>query len=473
MLDATTDIELSNISDLPGPKGLPLIGNLLQLDIKKIHRMLEGWSEQYGKRYRIKLGGKDVVVISDTELINHILRNRPATFRRLSSIEPVFKEVGAHGLFSAEGDDWKRQRKIVMKALDKAHLRHFFPTLRKITERLKKRWEDAAEKNIEVDILQDLMRYTVDVTTQLAFGYDSNTIECDEDVIQKHLAHVLPAVNRRVNSPFPYWQFFKLPADKALDKAMVEIRAEVSKIIKQCRLKLADNPELKQAPTNFLEAILSDVDGSDESFSDEEIFGNILTILIAGEDTTANSLAWVFHYLTKYPEVQRKLQCESMSILGDEKIATDIASMERLPFFDAVMTETLRLKSVVPVMFFEPKNDIELGGLSLPKGTPLFILTRKISVDESNVEDAGSFKPERWLTERNKVTDNSLQLANIPFGAGPRFCPGRHLSLLESKMVLSMLCQSFSATRSSKKSPDEIFEFTMMPDELNIKFEKR
>ena len=101
---------MPTLSDLPGPKGLPLLGNLLQLNFKQLHRILERWCDEFGTLYAFKLGLRPVVVVADPELIQHILRNRPKLYRRLGTIEPVTKEMGINGVFSAEGDDWKRQR---------------------------------------------------------------------------------------------------------------------------------------------------------------------------------------------------------------------------------------------------------------------------------------------------------------------------------------------------------------------------
>ena len=129
------------LKDLPGPDGLPILGNILQLDLKQLHSILEQWAGTYGAFYRFRIAHKDVVAVFDTDLINEVLRKRPAAYRRLESIEPVLKEMGINGVFSAEGDQWLRQRRTAMQALNTAHLRSFFPTLMKVTERLKKRWD--------------------------------------------------------------------------------------------------------------------------------------------------------------------------------------------------------------------------------------------------------------------------------------------------------------------------------------------
>ena len=120
---------MRTLTDLSGPKGLPLLGNLLQLDLKQLHRVLEKWCHEFGNLYLFELGRTPVVVVADPELIQQILRNRPKLYGRLGTIEPVFKEMGITGVFSAEGDDWKRQRRLTAHALDANHLRQFFPTL--------------------------------------------------------------------------------------------------------------------------------------------------------------------------------------------------------------------------------------------------------------------------------------------------------------------------------------------------------
>ncbi len=156
------------LADLPGPRGLPLLGNLLQLDLQRLHLTLEQWVCEHGPLYRFQLGRKSVVVVADSSAMFEILRDRPREYRRLGTIEPVMVEMGVNGVFSAEGATWQRQRRIVMQAFHPGHLRAFFPTLAEITGRLVRRWQRSAGEPI--DAPGELMRYTVDVTTALEAG---------------------------------------------------------------------------------------------------------------------------------------------------------------------------------------------------------------------------------------------------------------------------------------------------------------
>ncbi len=121
-----TEKPLNSISQLPGPKGLPVFGNIFQLDLQKLHSILESWSDSYGKVYTFKIANKTVVAISDSALIQNILRDRPETYRRLRSIERVSRELGIHGVLSAEGEEWPRQRQLTMQAFKPDYLTAIF-----------------------------------------------------------------------------------------------------------------------------------------------------------------------------------------------------------------------------------------------------------------------------------------------------------------------------------------------------------
>ena len=198
MSQTPTDGGIRRLANLPSPQGLPLIGNLLQLAPERLHLTLEQWSGELGSMYTIDLGTKRALVCCDPELAHTVLRDRPEGYRRYSPIESVIAEQHANGLFSIEGEAWRPQRKLVMQALAATHFRDFYPALQAITERLRLRWQRAADAGETVDMAVDLVRFTVDVTTALAFGEDPNTLEQSGDVIQDHLALIFPMLMSRI-----------------------------------------------------------------------------------------------------------------------------------------------------------------------------------------------------------------------------------------------------------------------------------
>jgi cytochrome P450 len=456
------------LKDLPAPGALPWLGNLHQLDSKRLHGQLEAWGRTFGQTYTIKLGPKRILVTSDVEISLAVLKNRPGGFRRLSTIETVAEELGFNGVFSTEGESWRPQRELVMRALTPHRLESFFPTLQRVCDRLRRRWQRAADEGRDSDILKDLTAFTVDATASLVFGTEVNTLEAGEDTIQKHLGVIFPVLNYRVNAFFPYWRYFKLPQDYQLERSLRAVRAFAEEMIENARESMRRAPG--QDPRNLLEAMLLHRDEPNSGFSDADLHANILTMLLAGEDTTAFTLAWAMYILAGKPKLQSELHRAALEALGEARAPARFADTDNLGAFEGVAFEAIRMRTVAPLLFLEANQDIELASIEIPKGTPVFLMTRPAGLDENNFRDAATFDPERWLGRREMRNGHNTK-AFMHFGAGPRFCPGRYLATLEMKMVLAMLARNFSI--SYAENPDitqEVFAFSMRPNRLRLQF---
>ncbi len=453
------------VNDLPGPDGLPLLGNAFGLRADRLHLILEAWNVEYGPLFVVRVGSRRMVVTSDPALQSEMLRARPETYRRVRSIEAILLDLDIEGVFSAEGDAWRPQRKLAMEALAPKNLRTFYPALLDVMARLSARWKRAAQAQRELDLLDEFRRVTVDVTTRLVFGHDVNTLGSDhKDPLSLLLEPLFPAVNRRLSAPFPYWRWVRLPRDRALDATMAKLFVWVQERVHNARALLDEHPERVDHPTNFLEAMLVARDESGVGFSDAVITGNALTMLVAGEDTTANTMAWAVHHLCDEPRVQDELRREARAVFTGSA-PLDLEAAGTLLYAGAVAHETMRLRPVAPLLFLEPTRDVMLGELSLPQGTTVILLTRPPAVSAS-VLDAERFVPERWLQATPAAQRFDTSLA-IPFGSGPRICPGRSLALLEMRLVLATLYDQFDIERSiAAEAVGECFAFSMTPTQL-------
>jgi cytochrome P450 len=441
------------IGDLPGPHGLPGLGNALQLRPERLHLMIEQWGRRYGPVFRFAMGPREVVAFTDPESVNAILRERPHGYRRWRELESVATEIGVVGPFTSEGEDWKRQRRLAVTALNTNHLRRYFDVIRVATDRLHTRL--AAKQ--EAAILDDFMAYSVDVTSALAFGHDLNTLEHGDGELQVHIANVFELVARRVLAPFPYWHVIKPPADRVAERSLEVLRAEIAGFIGQARRRIEERPELRDAPENFLESMLAKAD-----YSEDDVIGNVFTMLLAGEDTTANTLAWATSLLAEDPHARARLQAEADAVLGEARTPSEAEAVDEMVFAEAVFREAARLKSVAPIIFVEPLADTAAGGVELPAGTRVACLTRQVgrpAVPER-------FDPDRWLTNGHDPK------TFLSFGAGPRFCPGRNLAFLEGKTALAMLARNFDWELAGPP-PRERLGFTMSPAGLRVKLRAR
>jgi cytochrome P450 len=459
-----------SISDLPGPKRLPLIGNAHQIRPESLHLTAEAWADRYGPLYRFDIGRRKVVAIGDAETLNALLRDRPDGFRRWSEILSITEEVGQVGVFAAEGDEWRRMRRLAVTALNSNHLQRYFEIIATCTERLHRKLSTIAQQGASFDIGAALSSFTVDVTSALAFGHDLNTLERGDGGLQEHLHRVFHMTNRRLFISIPYWRYFKLPADRALDRSMVEIERAISTFIAETRKRMAARPELRDQPENFLESMIA-AQETEGAFSDEEIMGNVFTLLLAGEDTTSHSMAWTIWSLARRPEIQAKWAEEACQVFGEQAYATEYETIEGFRYGEGVLRETMRLTPVVPITGLEPLADTEIAGVQIPAGTRLFLLHRYAGL--RSTERADEFRPERWLDDDEELAVPD-QKSFLTFGAGPRFCPGRNLAFLEAKTALGMIARNFEIELDPAAPPvTELLGFTMSPKGLRVRLRER
>lgn len=470
------------IADLDGPRGWPLLGNLLQLDLSQMHEQLEGWAKIYGPLYRLRIGPRDALVVARPDLIAGMLRDRPQGWSRLLSMQAVIHEMGIDGLFSAEGDAWRKQRRLVAAAFTPGHLKRYFPLIERITERLKEHLDLAARTGTWIDLQTALMRYSVDVTASLAFGIDVNTIQQPHNALQEHLDKLFPMLMRRMNAPFPYWRYIRLPVDRTFDRHLAAGHAAVRTFVQTARDRIATNPALAEHPTNLLEAMLTAHDADGGTLSEAEVAGNVFTMLLAGEDTTANTLAWSLYLLHTHPQAWQAVVEEVDAFLGADVIPRSIQTASGLATIEDCSNESMRLRPVAPLGYLENNTPTEIEGIALPAGTFVLCAMRSGAVDANTALDAAEFRPSRWRVA-TAVADNAagagdrqLIAASMPFGAGPRICPGRYLAMLEMKMVLATIARNYQLVEVGTEDgapPREHMAFAMSPVGLRMKISAR
>jgi cytochrome P450 len=465
-----------SLDDLPGPRGLPIVGNLLQMDRRCLHRSVEDWVRQYGPFFRFRVGSRRFVAVADHAALAGLLRDRPEGVRRAAKLERIWLELGLPpGVFGAEGEAWRKQRRMVMAGFDPAHVRDYLPSLVRVTERLHARWAGAVSRGEEIALQPDLMRFTVDAIAGLAFGAEVKTLESDQEVIQQHLDKIFPAVFGRLMGAVPYWRWWRLPADRRLEQSVVEVKKAIDVFISQARERLAADPRLRSRPRNLLEAMLVASEAEDSGVGDADVAGNVLTMLLAGEDTTANTLAWMLYLLMRNPAALERAQSEVITACPEGQL--DHERLDRLDFVEACAHETMRLKPVAPFIGLQLLRDTVVGDVAMPGGTVIWGVMRHDSIDERHFPDAASFRPERWLAGGGPAQSASAaKRVSMPFGAGPRVCPGRYLALLEMKMCMAMLLSRFeilSVAASGGGDARETLQFTMSPVGLRMRLRER
>lgn len=465
LMDTTTTPAigaLRQLSDLPGPKGLPLLGNALQLRPRKVHADVEAMAQRYGPLFRMSLGPRHGLVVADAALVNAVLRDRPEGFRRPDVTAQVSDEMGGErGVFLAEGAAWRNQRKMVMQAFAPHAIKAYFPLLARVGLRLQQRWAQAAGEGRTIALNADLKRYTVDVVAGLAFGEEINTIEQGDDVVQQQLELIMEGTARRSLLPVPYWRYIKLPYDRKLEAAVLAVREATNGFIAKARQRMQEDPSRATKPQNMLEAMLAAADQEGSGIDQGAVIGNVSTMLLAGEDTTSSALSWLIWLLAQHPHALRLAQEEVRRVAPDPAAFT-IEQMDQLEYIDACAHEAMRLKPPAPFIPLQANRDCVVGDVQVPKDGVVWCVLRHDSIAETKLHNAAAFDPQRWFD------DAKVRQLAMPFGSGPRLCPGRYLSLLEIKVAMACLLGRFDIVSVDGDS-EEYHGFVMSPGALTMR----
>ncbi len=466
-------IDALPFEEIPGPRGHWLKGNLDQIDGKSFHQFVYQQARNYGAISKFRVMRKPMVVLARPETVKWMLKNRPSRFRRSTRVERICREMGIHGVFVAEGCDWKRQRLLMNSAFKPSQVKNFYPTINTISQRLCRTLQAAPQA---VDIQKVLMSYTVDITSALAFGIDVNTLENPQTELQQQLYKIFPMLSFRLQTPIPYWRWFRLARDRELEQALQFVKQQVSEFVQAVKQRLerkANNVAATEVEAdNILEAMILAQAEDGNGFSKQELFGNVLTLLLAGEDTTANTLAWAIDYLVDEPELQDEIYAEIQTnypaFAAEEGGSLSYDDLEKFPLTFAAAQESMRLKPVAPFLYLEGYQDEVIEGYKIPKGTTLTALLSSEGFNAELFPEPHAFNPKRWL---NLSDENRKQYAAelMPFGFGARICPGRQLSFVEMKLALIEMLGRFKFSRHLGYGPaKEIFAFTVVPDNLVV-----
>ncbi|HYP31624.1 MAG TPA: cytochrome P450, partial [Burkholderiaceae bacterium] len=233
-------------------------------------------------------------------------------------------------------------------------------------------------------------------------------------------------------------------------------------------------PALREQPTNLIEAMVAARDREGSAVTDQDVSGNVLTMLLAGEDTTANTLAWTLHLLWTHPAALARAVDEVRRLCGDAPVPT-LDHIAQLDYIEACAHEAMRLKPVAPVNAVEALRDTTVGDVHVPRGMVVIGVMRRDATSERHIVDAGAFDPERWLGDASSAASSAKRIS-MPFGAGPRICPGRYLALLEMKMALAVLLGHFELAAvgtDDGQPPREKLQLAMAPVGLRMRLRER
>jgi len=207
-------------------------------------------------------------------------------------------------------------------------------------------------------------------------------------------------------------------------------------------------------------------------FTDDDIFANVFSIMLAGKDAVALTLSWTINLITENPEVQESIQQEVDTVLENKQL--EYSDLAKLKYIEVVLQESMRLKAIALMISVQANNEVEVMNLSFPKDTIFLMLSRADSYKDEYFSNASEFNPQRWLDQSANTEQQHCPMRSLPYGGGARFCSGSVLSMMEMKAVIAMICKKYILKKDpSATAVHEEYAFLMQPSGFKISIEKR
>ena len=378
----------------------------------------------YGDFVPIRLGLTPAVVIGHPQLAEEVLVTRNHDYRKGQSTRRLGSLLG-HGLLLSEGDFWLRQRRLMQPAFHRQRLAKMAEAMTLVAQQMADTWQDGETRAIN----QEMMEVTLRIVGRTLFGtqlsQDLDTIRRTGLVLNEHFRSRLYSLMILVPDGLP------TPGNLRYQRALRELNELVFRIIGERRASGEPGDDL-------LGMLLAARDEDGRGMDDRQLRDEVLTLLLAGHDTTALALTWAWVLLSRHPHVESRLHAELDEFVDKPPGPADLP---RLKYADAVITETLRLYPTAWVIAREALRDTTIGGQRVPKGTSVLIIGWAMHRDPRFFEDPDDFRPERWLSG---LAERLPRLAYLPFGGGQRVCIGSSFAQMEGTLVLSTLAQRFS-----------------------------
>ena len=417
----------SNLKLPPGPKGVPLFGNVFGPRGDAIG-YFTNCVRDYGDIVFMRFLGVPVCFVNRPDYIESVLVTQSGNFEKSKDYRALRRVLG-NGLLTAEGDFWKRQRKLVQPAFHQQRIAAYAKVMVEFTQRMTASWTDGQT----LDIHQAMLRLTLEIVAKTLF--DTEVSREAEDVGQA-LEVLMGKFLRQAGLALLLPSWIPLPTTRRLRRAVGQLDKVIYEFIRQRR---AGGP----LSHDLLSVLLQAQDDEGHGMTDRQLHDEIMTLFLAGHETTANALSWTWLLLGRHPEVSEKLNQELRTVLGGKAPAA--SDLPRLVYTDMVLREAFRLYPPVWIIGRRALAPFRLGGYELPAETNVLISQFMMHRDPRYFPDPNQFDPERWSASdaRGLLLP---RFAYFPFGGGPRVCVGAGFAMMEAVLLLAAIAQQFQVT---------------------------
>ncbi len=393
--------------------------------IKKPEKMLVGYLEKYPDIFYFKILNRQAYFIQNPEFVKLILQDNNKKYRKSRAFATLSLFLG-NGLLTSEGEFWKRQRRLAQPAFHKKKLAAIRDIIVTSTEEILDGWNSSTKA---FDVMEEMATLTIDIVSKALFGAD---VQEQVNVIWDEMKFLNVAGINRIRNPFTLPIWVPTPYNSKVKRSMKKIDDVVLGIIENRRKSNGGHDDLL--------AMLMEAKDEEtgEQMTDRQLRDEVLTLFVAGHETTVNALSWTLYFLDQEIIVKEKLKKEIKEALQGRK--PTFADLPKLPYLHNVIRESMRLR---PPVYVIPREAIEqqiIGGYDVPKGMNLVLNVYALHHHPKYWENPEEFIPERF---ENFEAKGARKYLYFPFGGGPRMCIGNNFAMMELQMILAMIVQRY------------------------------
>ncbi|GAC1396022.1 MAG: cytochrome P450 [Pyrinomonadaceae bacterium] len=422
----------------PGPKSMLPFGIFFRMQGDAL-QFLTGLARDYGDVSRFRAGSRYIYFFNHPDLIKEILVTHNESFGKGRALQRM-KTLLGEGLLTAEGEHYKRQRRLVQPAFHKGRIAGYGAVMSDSAAQFSDRWTDGET----LDIANEMMRLTLAIVGKTLFDAD---VENDAHEVGAAIAELVEMF-RFLLLPFSeILEKLPLPQVRRFKRVRERLDAIIYRIINERRQSKTDRGDLLSM------LLLAQDELGSGRMSDEQVRDEVLTLFLAGHETTANTLAWTWYLLAQNPQVEAKLHAELDTVLSVDQspliahsaqVHTETISpqpaLERLRYTEMVLTESMRLYPPAWTIGRRALRDVTIGGYSIPKDSIVLMSQYVMHRDARFYDEPEKFIPERWTPDERA---RRPQFAYFPFGGGARRCIGENFAWMEGVLLIATMARNW------------------------------
>jgi cytochrome P450 len=413
----------------PGPTGLALLGTLWKLGSDRLGLMTSA-ADRYGDAVRLGPGVKPLYFFNHPDAAKHVLADNSQNYHKGIGLMHARRALG-DGLLTSEGELWRKQRTVIQPVFQARRIAKQADTVAGEAAQLLARLRGHVGRSTPVDVVSEMTDFTLGVlgrtlldTDLKAFRAVGPAFEAMQDQAMFELASM---------SMVPMW--VPLPKQLRFRRARRYLQEVVDQLVADRMAEGTDGRD--DALSRLIESTRSE---ADPRVGRQRMREELVTLLLAGHETTASTLSWTFHLIDRHPEVRERLHEEAVRVLGDRLPAYD--DLAELRYTSMVISEVIRLFPPVWMLSRIAQSPDEVAGYPVPAGADVLICPYTLHRNPEFWRSPERFDPERFHPE----TGGHARYSYLPFGAGPRFCVGNHLGLMEAVFVTAMVARELRLT---------------------------